>query len=168
MVRTGACALALAAAAFGLGACGDEPPAVAAAERREIGELELSIPLDVDGLDVEEEDITETLQDGRRPYLDAAGLYSFREDDLLQATLQVGRFAPNVDADDEDFINGIITSIGPGAREVRMGEQQLYLTGADRQTLAVWFRNRHMFILSTRDGFEGGRALLREAVELQP
>lgn len=156
-----------AAAALSLAACADEPPEVSAAKARSIEELDVSIPLDLDGLEVVEEDITETVQDGRRPYLDGASLYSFREDELLQATLQVGRFADDVDEEDEDFVNSIITNIGPGAREVRMGSQQLYVTGADRQTLSIWFRDGHMFVLSTRDGFEGGRSLLREALEIQ-
>ena len=96
------------------------------------------------------------------------GLYAFREDDdQLQATLQIGRFAPDVDSADEDFRNLIITNIGASAREVRMGGHDLYLTGADRQTLAIWFTDHHLFILSTRDGFEAGRTLLRQALEIR-
>lgn len=158
-------ALALAVTACGAGADG----AVTAAERREIGALEdISVPTRLAGLRVTEEDISDTLADSRRPYLDAAALYAFREDDdQLQATLQIGRFADDVDVDDEDFRRLILTSIGASGRDVRMGEHELYLTGADRQTLAVWFTSRHLFILSTRDGFEAGRTLLRQALEIQ-
>ena len=150
-----------------LGACGEDPPAVDQAKNRSIEELEVSIPLDMAGLEVAEEDITETVADGRRPYLDGAALYSFREEDLLQATLQIGRFAEDVDYRDEDFVSSIITNIGPAARRVRMRDKQLYVTGGDRQTLTVWFQDDNMFILSTRDGFEGGRGLLREALQVE-
>lgn len=153
-----------------LGACGgDDPASVDAADAREVGELDAGVPTRLAGLRVTEEDITDTLKDSRRPYLDGAALYAFRaDDDELQATLQVGRFADDVDVDDEEFRKLVITSIGASAREVRMGDRQLHLTGADRQTLAIWFESRHLFILSTRDGFESGRTLLREALEIRP
>ena len=168
MARLPAKALAvLAAAGLALTACGSDPAEVGAAERRVIEKLEVSVPLSLAGLEVVEEDIAETLEQGRRPYLDAATLYSFREDDLLQATLQIGRFAGDVDPSDEDFVNTIVTNIGPGAREVRMGDTDLYLTGADRQTLPIWFSDDHYYILSTRDGFPKGRTLLREALEIE-
>lgn len=150
-----------------LGACASDPAEVSAANDRVIEKLDVSVPLSLAGLEVVEEDIAETLEKGRRPYLDAATLYSFREEDLLQATLQIGRFADDVDPDDEDFRNIIITNIGPGAREVRMGTTELYVTGADRQTLSIWFADDHLYILSTRDGFAGGRSLLREALEIR-
>lgn len=157
----------VAATAMLLGACGDEPAEVDAAKGRSIDKLEVSVPLSLAGLEVVEEDIAETLEQGRRPYLDAATLFSFREDDLLQATLQIGRFADDVDPTDEDFVNTIVTNIGPGARQVRMGDTELYLTGADRQTLSIWFSDDNLYILSTRDGFPQGRALLREALEIE-
>lgn len=157
----------LVAACLAMAACGSDPAEVGAAESRVIDKLEISVPLSLAGLEVVEEDIAETLEQGRRPYLEAVTLYSFREDDLLQATLQIGRFADDVDYSDEDFINTIVTNIGPGAREVRMGDTDLYLTGADRQTLSIWFSDDHLYILSTRDGFAQGRSLLREALEIE-
>lgn len=161
--------LALAVAALGVASCGSSNETVDAADERVIGDLDAAIPTRLAGYRLEEEDIAELLEEGRRPYLEAASLYSIREDDdLLQATLQVGRFADDVDLDDEDFRNLLITNIGSGARPFRMGDTEVYITGADRQTLNVWFDEQHLFILSTRDGFESGRALLREALELQP
>ena len=165
-VRRAALAAAL-TPVLALAACTDDPATVDAAKARQIEELDVSIPLDLAGLEVVEEDISDTVADGRRPYLDAAALYSFREEDLLQATLQVGRFAEGVDYSDEEFISSIITNIGPGSRRVRMRDKQLHVTGGDRQTLSVWFDDDKMYILSTRDGFDGGRALLREALKVQ-
>ena len=150
------------------GACGSDDGSVDRAEQRSIEDLDAAVPLTVNGLEVVEEDVAETLDAAQRPYLEAAGLYSFREDDLLQATLQVGRFAPDVDEDDEVFVDRLVNRVSAGARKVRMGDQLLYVGGADRQTLTMWFQDGHMFLLSTRDGFAGGRALLRQAVEIQP
>lgn len=165
----GAALGALLVLALGAGACSDDPAEVDAAKDRQLEQLDISVPLSLDGLRVDEEDITETVEQGSRPYLDAVALYSFREeDDLLQATLQVGRFAGDVDAEDEEFRDLIINNIGTGARELRMGDHTVFVTGADRQTLSVWFQGDHLFILSTRDGFEGGRGLLRAALEVQP
>ena len=148
--------------------CGSDDGSVDRAKAREIGELDAAIPLSVNGLEVVEEDIAETLDSAQRPYLAAAGLYSFREEDLLQATLQIGRFADDVDEEDETFIDRLVNRVSAGAREVRMGNQLLYVGGADRQTLTLWFEGGHMFLLSTRDGFGGGRSLLREVLEIQP
>ncbi len=157
------------AAAALVGACsGGDDGAVSAADDRTIAELDASIPLEVNGLAVEEEDIADTLSGAQRPYLEAAGLYSFREDDLLQATLQIGRFADDVDADDETFRASLVNRVSAGAAQFRMGGTELYVAGADRQTLTIWFDDDHLFLLSTRDGYEGGRSLLREALEIQP
>lgn len=156
-------------AVLALAACSDDVPAVDAAERRTIGDLDAKVPTNLAGFRVEEEDVSDVLAEGRRPYLEAAGLYSFREDDdLLQATLQIGRFAPDVEPEDPAFRDRLLASIGTGGRTVRMGDRQLYLTGADRQTLSVWIDSDHLFILSTRDGFDSGRSLLREALRIEP
>jgi hypothetical protein len=165
---TGRLVALLVAVALAASACGGSSPVAASARGREIGALELPIPTRVAALKVTEESIEDVLEESRRPYLEAAGLYAFREeDDLLQATLQVGRFADDVDVDDEEFRDLLINNIGQGAQKVRMGSQDLFLTGADRQTLTVWFDARHLFILSTRDGFEHGRALLRAVLDLE-
>lgn len=165
MTRSSRVLSAIVATAALVTACGGGESAVDRAEAREIVALDAGIPLTLNGLDIVEEDITETLSQVDRPYLDAASLYSFRDEDLLQATLQIGRFSDDVDLDDEDFLLQLVTLVGSGAREFRIGEQSVFVTGADRQTLTVWFKSGHMFILSTRDTFDGGRSLLRSIVQ---
>lgn len=153
----------------GLAGCADDPVAVRDAEARTIEPLDAGLPLFLSGLRVDEEDIAATLEAGERPYLEAMGLWSLREeDDLLQATLQIGRFSDDVDPADEEFQDRIVTNIGPGARTLRMGEQTVHVTGGDRQTLSIWFSGEHLFILSTRDGYGGGRRLLRAVLEIEP
>lgn len=139
-----------------------------AADARAIANLDAGVPPRLAGYEVVKEDIAEELDDTKRPYFDAVSLYSFREEELLQATLQVGHFADDVDLDDEEFRDTLIANIGASARELRMGDQLVYVTGADRQTLTAWFKDRHLFILSTREGFDGGRTVLREAIGIVP
>jgi hypothetical protein len=162
--RTRAVSGALAAALV-FGACGGSHPAVDRANARQIVPLDAGVPIRIAGLEVVEEDISDTINLASRPYLDAAALYSIRDQDLLQATLQVGRFSDDVDATDEEFALQLVTLVGAGAREFRIGDQKVYVTGADRQTLSIWFKANNMFILSTRDTFDGGRSLLRSVIE---
>lgn len=157
------------AVALAVGACSSGDGSVRAAEDRQIEQADFAVPLSLAGYQVEDEDIEELLADGRRPYLESAALYSIREeDDLLQATLQIGRFADDVDEDDEEFRDSLLFSIGAAPREARMGDHRVWITGADRQTLSIWFTDGHMLVLSTRDGFEAGRTVLRAALEIRP
>jgi hypothetical protein len=49
-----------------------------------------------------------------------------------------------------------------------MGDHQVYLTTGRRQSVAVWWKGRHLFILSSREEFETPRSLLRAALEIEP
>jgi hypothetical protein len=150
-------------------ACSDDGQ-TAAADARVISPLDApGIPGEVNGLVVAREDIAEQLGAAERPYLDAAALFSMREADTLQATLQIGRFADPGRIGDDQFRDTLINLIGGGAaREIRVGDHQVFLTAGDRQQLAVWFADRYIYVLSTRDEYLRGRALLRSALELAP
>ena len=165
-VRPVAVALALAGL---LGACGDDA-VVADADARTIAPLDAdALPATVLGLDIEREDISEILDATKRPYLEAASLYSMREEDELQATLQIGRFADGTAYEDEEFRATLLNTVGGGAvRELRVGDDEVFLTTGDRQQIAIWFRGQDLLILSTREEFERPRTLLREALGLQP
>ncbi len=165
-VRLLACAVS---AALVLGACGADP-AVSAAEARVIEPLDAdALPAQLLGLDVQREDISEILDGARRPYLDAASLYSLRDGKELQATLQIGRFASDADFADEGFRSTLLSTLGGGSiRQLRVGDEAVFLTTGDRQQIAAWFQDRYLFVLSTRDEFEQPRSLLREALELRP
>ncbi len=150
-------------------ACGDNP-AVTRAEARSVEPLDAdALPSELLGLQVKREDIAEVLDGTKRPYLDEAGLYSLREGDTLQATLQIGRFAEGVDFTSQDFRDKLLTTVGGGSiRELRLGDRQVYLTIGDRQQVALWFEGRHLLVLSTREEYDTPRSLLRAALELQP
>jgi hypothetical protein len=114
------------------------------------------------------EDVTKALDDARRPYFDAASLYSLREGEQLQATLQVGRFAEGSRYEERSFRHSLLATIGGGsAKELRMGDEQVFLTSGDRQSIAIWFQGRYVFILSAREDYRFPRALLREALAVK-
>ena len=48
-----------------------------------------------------------------------------------------------------------------------MGEQQVFILAGDRQGLSVWFKDQHMFVLSSREDFDFPRSLLRDAIALE-
>lgn len=155
---------------LGATACGADDAATKAAESRVIVPLEASpVPPTLNGLKVAEEDVAESIESAKRPYLEAATLYSLREGDALQATLQVGRFAPEVKYKDSDFRLALVNRIGNGsASEFRMGDDKVWLSSGDRQSIAAWFDKGYLFILSTREEYLGSRSLLREALGIEP
>ena len=161
--------LAALALATALGACGNENAEVAAAEERVVSSLDApGVPATLRGLSVVKEDVSKALDDARRPYFDAVSFYSLREGEQLQATLQVGRFAEGSRHEEDSFRQSVLATIGGGAaKELRMGEEQVFLTSGDRQSIAVWFRDRYVFILSAREDYRFPRALLREALAVR-
>lgn len=150
--------------------CGGTDAATAAADERVIAPLVASpVPPSLNGLTVAEEDIAETLAGAKRPYLEAAALYSLREGEALQATLQVGSFIPEPRYRTDAFHQTLADRIADGrAPKVRMGDDAVWLTSGDRQSVAIWFRGDYMFVLSARDEYTGARTLLREALGIAP
>jgi hypothetical protein len=127
------------------------------------------LPSSVLGLSVRREDVKEALERGRRPYVDALGLYSFRRNELLQATLQVSRFTDGADVDKASFRLQLIDGLGTSAvRQMRLGDDTVYLTTGQRQNVAVWFRGPYLFVLTVRQDFTQPRSLLRQALRFQP
>lgn len=148
--------------------CGDDSDSSAAeATARLEGDW---VPGELHGLDVKRENIDPLLKKAEKPYLDAAALFSLRNDkDALQATLQVGHFADAERADDPDFRLELLNTIGGGqALELRMGGHPVFLTSSQGQTIAVWFRAGHLFVLSSRVEYDFPRGLLRDALEVVP
>ena len=147
-----------------LAGCGDGDDEAAAA----IAALpDDAVPSEILGLAVEAEDVEERLEGAERNYVDATGLYSLREGDRLQATLQVARLNDDADVDDERFRLSIVNQIGSTEpKAFRMGESTVYLTASKRQSVAVFFEERSFVVLSTLETYESSRALLREVLEL--
>jgi hypothetical protein len=96
-------------------------------------------------------------------------MYSFRKDNLLEATMQVSQFLDGADWTSEKFRNTLIAGVGGvAATTVRVGSQTVHLTAANQQRIAVWFKGPYVFIVATREDFGQPRALVRKLVELDP
>lgn len=145
-------------------ACGAEPAASGAAK---VEPLEASaVPADLLELKVAPEEIGGATE-VKNPFVEAVGLYSLREGELLQGTLQVSRFSEDADSETSRFRQSVVQQIGSTVpKAYRMGDQTVYLTSGKRQSIAVWFEDRHFYVLSTRDEFPRPRALLRAALEI--
>lgn len=147
-------------------ACGDEATQLGASSVERFDDS--IVPDELLGLRVASEEVGGA-QDIKDPYVEGVGLYSLRDGELLQGTLQVSRFSEDADAEKARFRQSVVQQIGSSVpRRYRMSDRTVYLTSGKRQTIAVWFNGRYFFVLSTRDEFDRPRALLREAVEVQP
>lgn len=156
----GALILAMVAAgcsAGGIRAGGDDAPRV-------------RIPGQILGLTVTPEDISGRVEDVDRSYLNSVGMFSFRDDDLLRATLQVGRFnsAGRLRDNPEQFRSAIISLLGTEApQELRVGDTQVFSTSGNEQIVYVWFDGSAMFVLSVHREFEFPRTLLRRTLTVE-
>lgn len=163
--------LALVAAALLVSACGRSDASEAKGTAGEAVEsLEpASIPAELLGLTVEKEDVAGTVAQVDSAFVDGLALYSLREDDLVQATLQVSRFNADADIGSSEFRQTIVNQIGSARpRAYRLGEKTVYLTTGTKQSIAVWFTGKHMFVLASRSDYDQPRTLLRHVLELQP
>ena len=164
-ILRGLAALALLAT---LGACGGE--AVAGTSGKQIEQLPAdTVPSELLGLPVAQEDMSGTVARAEDAFIEAVGLYAMRRDELLQATLQVSRFRENAPMEKAKFRSSLVNQIGGSkVQPFRMGSDTVYRTTGRKQTITLWVRGDHLFVLSVRDSFEQPRALLRAALEVQP
>lgn len=128
-----------------------------------------TLPADLLGLQIAPEDVAEELGKVPSAFIDALSLYSLRKDDLVMATLQVSRFNDGADHGSEKFRQTVVNQIGSSApRTVRLGPHTVYLTTGTKQSIGVWFKGRHLFVLASRADFDEPRTLLRQALEIEP
>ena len=153
------------AASLALGACGGAK----ATEKHTIEQLPGNIlPPEVNGLEVRQEEITSTIKEQDRSYVDAVGLYSFRKKDLLQSTLQVSKFSKDAKYTTQKFRQAIIGQIGTTVpKQARMGDHTVYVTTGKKQSVVIWFSGPYVMVLSSREDFTEGRKLLRTLLEVK-
>lgn len=158
----------LVAVALGSTLAGCAQSSAKAVKGEQIEVLDASIlPAEVQGLTVAVEEAT-AVQGAKSAFVDAVGLYSLRSDDLLQATLQVSRFTEDAKLDNA-FKRGVVQQVGSTTPQAtRMSDKTVYLTTGKRQSVAVWFNDRYLFILGTREEYPTPRSLLRELLEVKP
>ena len=135
--------------------------------RSKVGVLSMQLPAEILGLKVQQEQISEALQEVRPSYVAEAALYSLRTpDDLLQASLQVSRFKDEKRYLTDEFRRTIINQLGASPpRATRMGDRVVWRTSGSNLALAVWFEGKFMYLLSIRDNFDRPRSLIRTMLE---
>jgi len=161
---------AVVAAALALAGCTRSDASVAATAGKAVKTLDIpNLPPDVLGLKIAPENVSDDLAKVPSAYIDALSLYSLRHNELLMATLQVSRFNAGADVNADKFRQTVVNQIGSSApRTVRLGGSTVYLTTGTKQSIAMWFKGRYLFVLSTRADYDEPRTLLRKALEITP
>jgi hypothetical protein len=128
----------------------------------------LSLPAEIVGLKVSQENVGGALRKVNRTYVDAAGLVSMRTpDNLVQATLQINRFQRVSRYRTASFRRTVASQLGSTEPQpTRMEANIVWRTTGTKQVVAVWFRDLTMYRLAIRDDFDQPRTLIRALVDL--
>jgi hypothetical protein len=161
---------AVVAAALALAGCSRSDASVRPTPGKAVKALDIpNLPPDLLGLKLAPENVSDDLAKVPAAFVDALSLYSLRHNDLVMATLQVSRFNAGADVKAEKFRQTVVNQIGSSApRTVRLGSDTVYLTTGTKQSMAVWFKDRYLFVLATRGDYDEPRTLLRKALEIKP
>jgi hypothetical protein len=161
---------AVVAAALALAGCSRSDASVRPTPGKAVKALDIpNLPPDLLGLKLAPENVSDDLAKVPAAFVDALSLYSLRHNDLVMATLQVSRFNAGADVKAEKFRQTVVNQIGSSApRTVRLGRDTVYLTTGTKQSIAVWFKDRYLFVLATRGDYDEPRTLLRKALEIKP
>lgn len=128
----------------------------------------ISLPQQVLGLQVKPEDVSAKLKDVKRTYISSTGLFSFRESDLVRATLQVSKFNLLANPKNLTFRKSIVDRLGSTKPQtVRIGDQTVYMTTSNEQQVFAWFEGKGFFVLSVHRNYEFPRTLLRRLVGVE-
>ncbi len=130
---------------------------------------EVNLPSQLLGLRVKVENIRPHLTDVQQTYLQGVGLFSFREtDDLLRATLQVGRFNDVAEQEKQRFRDAIVGQLGSSVPvKLRVGLKEVYLSTGSDQNIFSWFDDLGFYVLSIRSDYPFPRTLLRRLLEME-
>jgi hypothetical protein len=128
-----------------------------------------NLPAKLLGLQVVEEDVSKNVSSISRTYLQSVGLFSFREgDDLLRATLQIGKFNDVAENDKERFRDSIIGQLGSSVPlELRMGKKKVFVAAGGEQNIYTWFDDLGFYALSVRSDYPFPRTMVRKLLNLE-
>ncbi|HEX6489276.1 MAG TPA: hypothetical protein VF137_10475 [Candidatus Dormibacteraeota bacterium] len=88
-----------------------------------------------------------------------------RNDNLLEATLEVGRFEPSAPVTDKGFQSSVFISIGDVVpRPLQVGNQTVYTSSSPGLQLVTWIRGRFLYVLAIRATYGFPKALVRDAL----
>lgn len=161
-------ALMLVAVVAALGACTDTKAIEDAAATDKVKTVPVSaLPTEILDLRVAAEPV-KALETARRSYVEEIGLFSLRDGELVEATLQVAKFNAKARPRERKFQLSVVNKIGGTVpRRVRMGDRQVYFTTATKQTVAAWFDEDRLYVLSIREDYPFPRTLVRATLDLE-
>ena len=115
------------------------------------------------------ENIRSNLDRIQQSYLQGLGLFSFREgNDLLRATLQVGRFNDVADQKKTAFQNSIIGQLGSSVPiPLRVGDRTVHLATGSDQNIFSWFDDKGFYVLSIRSDYPFPRTMMRRLLKME-
>ena len=118
------------------------------------------------GLTIHREDVRDKLKEQQaNAYIAGVGLYSLRDGDRLEATLQVSQLSSAARPKDKKFQEQVANQIGgTKVQAFVMGDHAVYRSSQRKQSLTSWFDGRYFMILAVRDSYPTPRSLLRELV----
>lgn len=134
-----------------------------------VSAYEVNLPQQLLGLRVVAENIRSNLDRIQQSYLQGLGLFSFREgNDLLRATLQVGRFNDVADQKKTTFQNAIIGQLGSSVPiKLRVGDRTVYLATGSDQNIFSWFDDKGFYVLSVRSDYAFPRTMMRKLLKME-
>ncbi len=99
-------------------------------------------------------------------YIEAVGLYSLRNKERLEATLQISRLSDKARPKDPKFQLLVANQIGgTKVQPFVMSGHNVFRSSQRKQSLTSWFEGDYFMVLSVRDTYETPRALLRILLE---
>jgi hypothetical protein len=157
--------VAVAAMVFGAGCGTIDTKGTSAADIKQLPENELSGTYL--GLQARREDIGGSLSNQEaNAYIDAIGLYSLRNNQRLEATLQISKLSGKARPKDQKFQQLVANQIGgTKVQAFVMDGKHVYRSSQRKQSLTSWFRGDYFMILSVRDTYKSPRTLLRVLLE---
>ncbi|MEY2424684.1 MAG: hypothetical protein QOI61_256, partial [Actinomycetota bacterium] len=99
-------------------------------------------------------------------YIASVGLYSLRNKERLEATLQISRLSDKARPKDPKFQLLVANQIGgTKVQPYVMSGHNVFRSSQRKQSLTSWFEGDYFMVLSVRETYETPRALLRVLLE---
>jgi hypothetical protein len=130
---------------------------------------EADLPDQILGLQVIQEDVSKDIAEVRSAtYVSSVALFSMREGDLLQASLQVASLNDLAKPSSERFRKQVVGLMGGGSlEELTIGERKVYMTSGKQQVVYAWFKGKGFNVLTVRRAYPFRRTLLRKLLALE-
>lgn len=129
---------------------------------------QLDVPSQILGLTVKQEDISQDIAALKSAtYVSSVALFTLREGEELQASLQVAGFNDLARPNSAAFKRRVVGLMGGSPMELKVGTNKVYMIPGNQQIVYTWFRGRAFYVLTARRAYPFRRTLLRKLLVLQ-